>query len=170
MTQQMTPLPTSRMMAYQPPSSFSGINFFGPLFIKLGGSTLKSWCCLFTIPNTRAVHLELVHSLDIDDFIMCFRRFINRRGKVVQLIIRSDKRYQFCGWRKRAKRKSQTVEPVSDWARSASARVQMRFSATYCFDLYGRNVSWGPKLQARLSFADVANWIKTSVKWLCSYR
>ena len=61
-----------------------------------------------------AVHIELVHSLDIDDFIMCFRRLINRRGKVVQLIIRSDKGYQYCAWRKRAERKSQTVEPASD--------------------------------------------------------
>ena len=60
-----------------------------------------------------AVHIELVHSLDIDDFIMCFRRLINRRCKVVQLIIRSDKRYQYCAWRKRAERKSHTVEPAT---------------------------------------------------------
>ena len=103
-------------MAYQPPSSFSGMDLFGPLLIKLGGIeyTEKLVLPVHDPEHKSAVHIELVHSLDIDDFIMCFRRLINRRGKVVQLIIRSDKRYQYCAWRKRAERKSHTVEPATD--------------------------------------------------------
>ena len=83
--QQMAPLPRSRMMAYQPPFSYSGMDLFGPLQVKHGRGTAKRWCCLFTCLNTCAVHLELVQSMNTDDFIMCLRRFINRRGEVSEL-------------------------------------------------------------------------------------
>ena len=38
---------------------------FGPLYIKLGGSKVKRWCCLFTCLNTRAIHLQMVHSMNL---------------------------------------------------------------------------------------------------------
>jgi len=85
MTQQMAPYPKSRLMAYQPSFSFCGLELFGPLYAKLGGRTGKRWCCLLMCRKTSAVQLALVPSMDIDDFRMCFRRFVNRRGKVVQL-------------------------------------------------------------------------------------
>lgn len=93
--QQMAPLPRSRMMAYQPPFSYSGMDLFGPLQVKHGRGTAKRWCCLFTCMNTRAVHLELVQSMNTDDFIMCLRRFINRRGEVSEL--RCDRGSNFVG-------------------------------------------------------------------------
>ena len=36
----------------------------------------------------RAIHIEVVHSLDTDSFVNCMRRFIARRGQPEQ--IRSD--------------------------------------------------------------------------------
>lgn len=81
----MAPLQTSRMMAYEPPFSYTGMDLFGPLYVKHGRGTAKRWCCLFTCLNTRSVHLGLVNSMDTDDFIMCLRRFINRRGEVLEL-------------------------------------------------------------------------------------
>lgn len=93
--QQMAPLPRSRMMAYQPPFSYSGMDLFGPLQVKHGRGKAKRWCCLFTCLNTRAVHLELVQSMNTDDFIMCLRRFINRRGEVSEL--RCDRGSNFVG-------------------------------------------------------------------------
>ena len=95
MIQQMAPLPRSRMMAYKPPFSYSGMDLFGPLYVKHGRGTAKRWCCLFTCMNTRAVHLELVQSMGTDDFIMCLRRFINRRGEVTE--IRCDRGSNFVG-------------------------------------------------------------------------
>ena len=35
--------------------------------------------------NHSSVHLEVVNSMDTDEFIMCLRRFINRRGDVKEL-------------------------------------------------------------------------------------
>ncbi|PFX12233.1 hypothetical protein AWC38_SpisGene23847 [Stylophora pistillata] len=95
MTQQMAPLPKSRMMAYQPPFSYSGMDLFGPLYVKHGRGTAKRWCCLFTCLNTRAVHLELVQSMSTSDFLLCLRRFINRRGEVIEL--RCDRGSNFVG-------------------------------------------------------------------------
>ena len=95
MIQQMAPLPRSHMMAYKPPFSYSGMDLFGPLYVKHGRGTAKRWCCLFTCMNTRAVHLELVQSMGTDDFIMCLRRFINRHGEVTE--IRCDRGSNFVG-------------------------------------------------------------------------
>ena len=41
------------------------------------------------------MHLEVVNSMDTDDFVMCLRRFINRRGEVKE--IRCDNDCKFVG-------------------------------------------------------------------------
>jgi len=93
--QQMAPLPKDRTTAFEPPFCYTEMDFFGPLHVKHGRETAKRWCCLFTCLNTRSVHLELVNSLDTDDFILCLRRFVNRRGEVIQL--RCDRGTNFVG-------------------------------------------------------------------------
>ena len=80
LSQQMAPLPEARVTAYQPPFSQTGVDFFGPLYVKHGRGTAKRWGCLFTCLATRAVHLEVAPSLETDDFIMVLRQFVNRRG------------------------------------------------------------------------------------------
>ena len=95
MSQQMAPLPEARLMAYEPPFSYTGMDLFGPLHVKHGRGTTKRWCCLFTCLTTRCVHLEVVNSMDTDDFVMCLRRFINRRGEVKE--IKCDNGSNFVG-------------------------------------------------------------------------
>ena len=95
MTQQMAPLPKCRLTAYGPPFSFPVMDLFGPIYVKHGRGTAKRWCCLFTCLTTRSVHLEVVNSMDTDEFIMCLRRFINRRGDVKEL--RCDNGSKFVG-------------------------------------------------------------------------
>ena len=95
MTQQMAPLPKDRTTAFEPPFTYTGMDLFGPLHVKHGRGTAKRWCCLFTCLNTRCVHLELVNSMDTDAFIMCLRRFMNRRGEVKEL--RCDNGSNFVG-------------------------------------------------------------------------
>ena len=66
-----------------PPFSHVGIDFAGPLLVKTGKQSkesTKAYVCLFTCASTRAVHLEIVQSLGIIDFISAFRRFCARRG------------------------------------------------------------------------------------------
>ena len=41
--------------------------------------------CLYTCASTRALHLELCKSLDVQDFLLAFRRFASRRGLPVTI-------------------------------------------------------------------------------------
>ena len=76
----MADLPPGRTAYEDPPFSHCGVDLFGPIMIKQGRKQLKRWAVLFTCLTVRCVHLEVVESINADDFINCFRRFTNRRG------------------------------------------------------------------------------------------
>ena len=50
-----------------------------------GRKTEKRYGVLFTCLTTRAVHLEVAHSLDADSCIMAIRRMVARNGKPTNL-------------------------------------------------------------------------------------
>ena len=81
----MPPLPTERVSVA---ASFTntGIDYFGPLYIKAKGDTQKVWVCLFTCLVTRAVHLELMQDMSAQQFLLGFRRFIATYGKPNKVI------------------------------------------------------------------------------------
>ena len=95
MKQIVAPLPKERLQPYKPPFTFSGVDFFGPLMVKWGRGSAKRRGCLFTCLTTRAVFLELVPSLETDDFIMALRQFVSRRRPPEE--IRSDRGTNFVG-------------------------------------------------------------------------
>ena len=86
-TQEMGDLPKVRMIPYEQPFTYTGLDYFGPYYIKRGrGRVLeKRWGAIFVCMNSRAVHLELAKSLETDDFILALMRFLNRRGHVKEL-------------------------------------------------------------------------------------
>ena len=64
------------------PFQVLGVDFAGPIRYRVkGNKEKKAYLALFACSLTRAVHLELVKSLETDDFIMCFKKFIARRGR-----------------------------------------------------------------------------------------
>ena len=85
MEQKMANLPKERVEIGEPPFTNTGVDFFGPLFVKFRRGTAKRYGCLFTCLTTRAVHIELTTSLESDSFIMAFHRFAARRGKPQRL-------------------------------------------------------------------------------------
>jgi len=86
--QYMADLPKDRVTANQPPFTCVGIDYFGSFEVKQGRSRVKRYGCLFTCLNTRAVHIEIAHSLDTGSMINALRRFISIRGYPQE--IRSD--------------------------------------------------------------------------------
>ena len=84
----MGDLPSDRVTPDKPPFSFVGVDCFGPFMVKRGRSLVKRYGVIFTCLTIRAIHIEVVQSMDTDSFVNSLRRFMARRGKPE--IIRSD--------------------------------------------------------------------------------
>ena len=54
-----------RLMSKEPPFTHVGVDFFGSLYVRQGRSNVKRYGCLFTCLAVRAVHIEVVHSLQV---------------------------------------------------------------------------------------------------------
>ncbi len=105
--QQMADLPQDRVSPDKPPFTCVGVDCFGPFEIKRGRTIIKRYGVIFTCLAIRAVHIEMITSLDTDSFIHALRRFIARRGQVAE--IRSDNGTNFVG----AERELQ--EAIQNW-------------------------------------------------------
>ena len=91
----MADLPPERLDFQAHPFTNTDIDYFGPFEVKMLRRTMKRWCCLFTCLTTRAVHIEVVRSLDADSCMAAFLRFISRRGKPKTIV--SDNGSNFVG-------------------------------------------------------------------------
>uniref|UniRef100_A0A5S6Q179 Integrase catalytic domain-containing protein n=1 Tax=Trichuris muris TaxID=70415 RepID=A0A5S6Q179_TRIMR len=76
----MGDLPSCRVDHTLPAFANTGVDLFGPIEVNVLRSKVKRYGCLFTCMSSRACHLEVAYSLDVDSFINCLRRFIARRG------------------------------------------------------------------------------------------
>ena len=121
--QQMASLPADRVTPDEPPFTNIGIDLFGLIMVKQRRSQVKRYGCIFTCLTSRAVHIEIVDSLDTDSFLNGLRRFIGRRGN--PKIIRSDNGTNFkCGER-------ELREAIAKWNEKKIAEY-----------LQQRNVEW----------------------------
>ena len=91
----MADLPTERVTPNLAPFSYVGIDYFGPFEVKQGRKTVKRYGCIFTCLASRAVHIEVAHTLDTDSFINTLVRFISRPNR--PLVIWSDNGRNFVG-------------------------------------------------------------------------
>lgn len=91
----MSTLPFGRTAIGQRPFSYCGVDYFGPMTVKIGRRREKRWGALFTCLTTRAVHLELAHSLNTSSAIMALQRLAARRGR--PKVVYSDNGKNFRG-------------------------------------------------------------------------
>ncbi|XP_062704139.1 uncharacterized protein LOC134286530 [Aedes albopictus] len=91
----MAPLPLARMASFVKPFTYTGLDFFGPLTVKIGRSNAKRWIAVFTCLTIRAVHVEVAHNLTTDSCMKCIRRFVCRRGAPAEIY--SDNGTNFLG-------------------------------------------------------------------------
>ena len=99
LTQHMTDLPSDRT---ETPAPFTNVecDVFGPWTIqtrKLRGGAVNSkrWGLVFTRLNSRAIHIEVLESMDTSAFICALRRFLSIRGPTAR--IRCDRGSNFVG-------------------------------------------------------------------------
>lgn len=98
-TQKMASLPADRLST-DPPFTNIGLDVFGPWNVSSrrtrgGLAHSKRWAVIFTCMSVRAVHIEIIESLDTSSFINALRRFVAVRGPVKN--IRSDRGTNFVG-------------------------------------------------------------------------
>ncbi|XP_061908363.1 uncharacterized protein LOC133653277 isoform X1 [Entelurus aequoreus] len=97
--QKMADLPPDRLCT-EPPFTYVGLDVFGPWSVTTrrtrgGQAESKRWAVLFTCMSTRAVHIELIESMETSSFINALRRLFALRGPAKQ--IRSDCGTNFIG-------------------------------------------------------------------------
>ncbi|XP_055601262.1 uncharacterized protein LOC129750077 [Uranotaenia lowii] len=91
----MSELPVGRMSAFARPFSHMGIDYFGPMLVVNGRKQEKRWGVLATCLTTRAIHLQIAHSLTTNSCMMAIRNIMSRRG--VPICIYSDRGTNFIG-------------------------------------------------------------------------
>ncbi|XP_068209253.1 uncharacterized protein [Palaemon carinicauda] len=81
----MAELLSDRLCPDEPPFTNTGLDCFGPFLVKQGRSTVKRWGAIFTCLTSRAVHLEVIHTMEQDSFVNAIRRFVARRGPIKRM-------------------------------------------------------------------------------------
>ena len=82
----MADLPRERLQERVSPFPNTRVDFFGPFEVKFMRKTMKRWCCLFTCLTTRAVHIEVVPTLEAETCLTAITRFIARRSKSATIL------------------------------------------------------------------------------------
>ena len=130
----MSELPKERSDAYEKPFYNTGIDFFGPIIVKLSKKTrvnqakAKRYGVIFTCLATRAIHIEIAGDLTTDSFILLLHRFIACRGKVKH--IRSDNGTNFKG----AQKELQDAIAETNIPKGVSELVKKHVNFIYTFN------------------------------------
>lgn len=74
----MADLPAAHLRLVSPPFYSTGVDYFCTLIVKIGRRTEKHWGLIFKTMTTKAVHLDLLNSLDSEAFAFPLRKFISR--------------------------------------------------------------------------------------------
>ena len=73
-------------LAYQSTTfTNTGVDYFGPFKVTVRRNNERRWAFLFTCLTTRAVHVEIVPSMDASSVVMGVEWFVTRRGTAVTI-------------------------------------------------------------------------------------
>ena len=122
----MADLPLSRVNPGQNPFFTTGCDVFGHFYVKQGRSRVKRWVVLYSCHSSRAIHLELIHHLDIASFINAFRRFSARRGHVDKMVVDNATNNRGSD--------RELSESIAAWNHSEIGRQLRRHSTTFIYN------------------------------------
>lgn len=129
MVQKMADLPEDRCSPPARPFQEVGVDLFGPFLVRQGRATVKRYGCIFSCPSSRAVHLEVLHSLEADSFLNSLVRFCARRGR--PQVIRSDNGRNFVGATAELAREFKLLDKDSVIRGARSRGIDWRFNPPY---------------------------------------
>ena len=93
-----------------PQFSYCAVDYFSRWYIKEGKKEVKKYGALFTCLASRAIHIEVAHSMETDSFLQALRRFTCRRGPIRGL--RSDQGTNFVGAENKLKTAVQEMDEL----------------------------------------------------------
>ena len=129
------PLLVERVTADRPPFTYTGIDYFGPFLVKVKRSRCKRYGCIFTCLTTRAVHIEIVHTLDTDSFIACLQRFISRRGRPEKIF--SDNGTNLVGGERELRESLQALDQGNIRASMLCREIEWHFNPPHASHMGG---------------------------------
>ncbi|XP_055922143.1 uncharacterized protein LOC129953216 [Eupeodes corollae] len=121
----MGELPPSRLKSFNRPFSYIGIDYFGPMNVKVGRHLEKRWGVIITCMTIRAIHIEVAHSLSTDSCILAIKRFMARRGTPLE--ITSDNGTNFRGASRELKDAVEQIDHSRIANEFVSADLRWRF-------------------------------------------
>lgn len=122
----MASLPKQRLAAYVRPFSYVGIDYFGPYQVIVGRHPEKRWGVLITCLTTRAIHIEIAHSLSTSSCIMALQNCFARRGTPLQII--SDRGTNLVGASKELKEALRNLDTSKIAAEFTTASTAWSFN------------------------------------------
>ena len=134
-SQLMAELPGERVEPGEPPFTYVGVDYFGPILVRRGRGTEKRYGCLFTCLRCRAVHLEVAYSLDVDSFLSCWQRFVARRGR--PKLVRSDNGTNFTGAEKELARMVEGLKSMAVDSVMSRDRITWKFNPPFASHMGG---------------------------------
>jgi transposase InsO family protein len=124
--QVMANLPAERVTAELPAFTNTGVDYFGPFFVTRGRTQQKRYGVIFSCLSSRAIHIEVAHSLTTDSFIHALRRFISRRGNLKSL--RSDNGTNFVGAHR------ELLKEIDQWNKNSIEKWLLQKAITWTFN------------------------------------
>lgn len=116
---EMAELPPARLAAFTRPFTYTGVDYFGPYYVKVNRSVVPRYGVLFTCLTTRAIHLEVADSLNTSSCINATRRFSTHKGKAREFF--SDNGTNFHGADNELKKEFEKLN---------QDRIQQEFTST----------------------------------------
>lgn len=142
-SQRLADLPEDRVREGEKPFSSTGVDYFGPFFVKRGRGQVKKYGVIFTCLVVRAIHIEVAESLTTDSFLCALRRFVARRGTV--RLLRSDQGTNFIGAERELRDELSKLLQKGDEIRRAALEmnIEWRFNpphASHCGGAWERQI------------------------------
>ena len=127
LTPMMADLPKERLAFASKPFTNTGLDYFGTFYVSVKRSTEKRWWgFLFTCLTTRAVHFEVVPSMDTSSCVMGIERFVSRRG--IPAVIWSDNGTNFVATEK------ELLHNVLNWNQQAITESMVKKGINWKFN------------------------------------